>query len=794
MKKIALFSDGTANSASNPNKTNVWRAYRALDCSGDSDQIAYYDNGVGTSSFTPTAIIGLAFGWGLASNVREIYGYLCRTYDPEDEIYGFGFSRGAFTMRVVVGLIASEGIIDRSKIRDNAEMDRWIAAAYKKFRRENFDPSMLSFLLRPLGKLITDTWHRLHRRRLYGAEKNISCPTGACEDYLVKFVGVWDTVDAYGLPIDELTRAWDKVIWPLTAKDNALSSRVERACHALALDEQRESFEPMLWDETTGDTNRLKQVWFPGVHANVGGGYPDDSLAYAPLKWILDESGLTYIRQIRREFDDQVDNNGPLYDSRGGIGNLYRYAPRDLERIYTERDMGLNQWIKSKKAQSASDSNSLSRDNKIKPKIHWSVFDRIRKSGDAYAPINLPKEYDVVDKNGGLVNFEPAELSLSEPFETPVQAAERRRQQTVVWNKVWARKLLYFVTLVALVVFICYPQIAAIKANGEPTGLAAFFEPILGTAGLGISAIPELIGKIPGLGFAAGWANRYQSFPFAFAIGLIGIGILLLWSMKINTALKGEMRSNWRHLVSPDKSSNSAGHMSKQVSSFRTQFAEFLLGPLYKNTVVTTIRRTLETGAVVVLLLLVIASCNRLILAVGDGFGALCTATPAISNPAFGEVFEFDPKNPCFNTGLELQKGKNYSIKFKVSENWSDANITADANGWRPNAAPAFISLATPIRRHLFADWYQPIARIDNKLFDRYPLVNSKLKSESKVVAEDKIKMQFKARRSGYLYLYVNDAVLLSPNMKTKGLEFYSNNIGTADVTVVELMEDAISK
>ena len=90
-KKIVLFSDGTGNSSSMAHKTNVWRAYQALDRRPGSRQIAFYDNGVGTSPFRPLALLGLAFGFGLARNVKEIYRFVCRTYREGDEIYGFGF-------------------------------------------------------------------------------------------------------------------------------------------------------------------------------------------------------------------------------------------------------------------------------------------------------------------------------------------------------------------------------------------------------------------------------------------------------------------------------------------------------------------------------------------------------------------------------------------------------------------------------------------------------------------------------------------------------------------------------
>ena len=113
-KNIILLSDGTGNSASKLFKTNVWRLYQALDLSESGQtkkQIAYYDDGVGTASFKPLAILGGAFGWGLKRNVLDLYTALCRHYEPGDNIYCFGFSRGAFTIRVLIGLINNQGLV-----------------------------------------------------------------------------------------------------------------------------------------------------------------------------------------------------------------------------------------------------------------------------------------------------------------------------------------------------------------------------------------------------------------------------------------------------------------------------------------------------------------------------------------------------------------------------------------------------------------------------------------------------------------------------------------------------------
>jgi uncharacterized protein (DUF2235 family) len=110
-RNIVLFSDGTGNSASKLFRTNVWRAYQAVDLA-DPIKLTFYDEGVGTSPLRPLAMIGGAIGLGLGKNVRDLYAFVCRTYRPGDKIYAFGFSRGAFTIRVLMGLILHQGIVE----------------------------------------------------------------------------------------------------------------------------------------------------------------------------------------------------------------------------------------------------------------------------------------------------------------------------------------------------------------------------------------------------------------------------------------------------------------------------------------------------------------------------------------------------------------------------------------------------------------------------------------------------------------------------------------------------------
>lgn len=797
MKKIVLFSDGTGNSAASPHKTNVWRAYQALDRSPGRNQIAFYDNGVGTSSFTPTALLGLAFGVGLARNVKQIYGFLCRTYEDGDEIYGFGFSRGAFTMRVAVALIASQGIIDRKVAKNDRDLDRLVATAYRNFRQKSFSPSLLSFFLRPVRDQLFRVWNTVLGRAPYDPGKNLRYEEEDAEPTtLIKFLGVWDTVDAYGLPIDEFTRAWDKVVWPLTADDRNLSRRVERACQALAIDEQRQSFEPMLWNEEgaaggpTIDDEKLSQVWFPGVHADVGGGYPDDALASVSLNWILDQSakndGLIYIAHERQRYSDSAHSHGPMHDSRRGIGNLYRYAPRNLERLCAEAKPGLANWLKgilNKLSMVTLDVNKNEMEI-AKPKIHHSVFERLKQSGDAYAPINIPKTYALVDATGAVIDVE-ATGSVARLLPEDADAARNRRtRQSYVWNKVWARRVLYILTLAAILSFVTFPYWPGSITDKGLKSIAGWLDPLLGAFGVVIRAIPSLVGKIPGLSIAETWAMKFDEFPFIFSIGILIIGLLFIASWKVNAALKDEMRANWHHVT------GRGNPPPTSVGALRVFFARILESQTYADWVRRPVRIGLEAMAITVFLLILVAVCSRLVFGAADGIGIFCASVPKVPELMPGETFEFtfDPADPCLATGRRVTRGGKYRIELDITENWTDDfwfSGTLDANLNGLASPPFYAYLLIPIRRHLFSGWYQPIARLDNELFARYALENRK--AEQNEDQENKyrtLEMDFIAQRSGQLYVYVNDTVLFTPTFVKS---FYGRNTGMARGTVTAL-------
>ncbi len=241
-------------------------------------------------------VIGLALGFGVKRNVLTLYKFLCRNYwhdetdnTRHDKIWMFGFSRGAFTIRVLAGLIDSQGLVS---CRTEAELEQNAVAAYRAYRAEAFK-TQIPWVCG--GRWIRDRlmsfWRSLTGGASYSEIQQRTLDEGR-RHVPIHFIGVWDTVVAYGLPIDELTIAVDKWVWPMKFRETSLLKNVRHGRHALSLDDERRTFHPVPWCEVTEGTmarkaevpdDRLLQVWFPGMHADVGGGYPDDGLAYVPL-------------------------------------------------------------------------------------------------------------------------------------------------------------------------------------------------------------------------------------------------------------------------------------------------------------------------------------------------------------------------------------------------------------------------------------------------------------------------------------------------------------------------------
>lgn len=362
-KNIVLCCDGTNNEITG-DSTNVLRLFRTL--IRDERQIAYYDAGVGTLA-DPAAItrtrklisrkLDSALGLTVHENFCEAYRFLARTYQPDDRIFLFGFSRGAYTLRALAGAIHFLGLV-------RPELEGLASLAWAVYADD--DQSL------PVGQRFGGG------RRFRKAFSVDPSPT-------LHFVGVWDTVSSFGF-------FWNFRTLPFTANNPS----IVHARHALAMDERRGAFDANLFrPESVAQHASFKQVWFAGVHSDVGGGYPEKegTLSKVLLIWMLREAvahGLLTdpAAEARYLSDPQrfpADPLGPIHDSVQGVWKCAEWLPRKVWND-TQRKMT---WVAPNFGQR--------RSIKDPAVLHRSVIDRMTDPGADYHPPNLPANYTIED-------------------------------------------------------------------------------------------------------------------------------------------------------------------------------------------------------------------------------------------------------------------------------------------------------------------------------------------------------------------------------------------------------------
>jgi uncharacterized protein (DUF2235 family) len=357
-KRIAVFLDGTWNNVDS--NTNVWRL-RSLVAEHDSsgkEQRVYYHAGVGTNRWEK--VRGGIIGHGLEGEVLLAYRWLVENYDNQDDIFIFGFSRGAYTARSLAGLIATCGLLQPgAPLSVNQVYDRYRACEPPIWKLEY--QRWQGQTLAPKDARLLDYSHRVP----------------------IKMIGVCDTVGALGIPfgnVPGLSRSSFQFL------NTNLSVIYENAFHALAIDEHRKAFQPTLWTrfkpavpdpEPHGSAHaqKVEQRWFVGAHANVGGGYVDDDLPQIPLEWLKAKSealGLAFRFPITLRGGEQ---QGPVTDSFAAFAyGLYRFVR--LNRRYY-RTVGADEHPVSKGTSKP-----------INETIDASVFERWR-SDASYRPPSL---------------------------------------------------------------------------------------------------------------------------------------------------------------------------------------------------------------------------------------------------------------------------------------------------------------------------------------------------------------------------------------------------------------------
>lgn len=256
-KNIVICYDGT-NAEYGSHNTNVVKTFEAI--IRDDNQIAFYDPGVGTFSFFGRTIgrkigilLGMLFGYGIRRNIEDGYEYLMNTYQTGDRVYIFGFSRGAYTARALAGMLHQFGVLQKG----SKNLIPYVSKMYfKKARRKNLSV-------------------------IKEFKKTFAHP---CDPYMI---GLWDTVGALG---PNLSKKFP---------DLKLNPDIKYGFQAISIDEKRKPFNVVLWDETSKTKDQvIEQVWFSGVHSEVGGGCSknDCSLSDIAFAWMMDKASGCYLK------------------------------------------------------------------------------------------------------------------------------------------------------------------------------------------------------------------------------------------------------------------------------------------------------------------------------------------------------------------------------------------------------------------------------------------------------------------------------------------------------------------
>ena len=318
-KRLIICCDGTWNEpdekvdqdpTDEPEPTNVLKIARGIapaDGKGIT-QVVYYDAGVGTQGFFDK-YIGGAFGRGLSENIRQTYRFIANNYVEGDELFLFGFSRGAFTVRSLAGFIGAVGLLEKHDLNRVPE-------AFAYYRN------------RPEKRASSPQERRLNKRLTSPPRTPIP----------IKFIGVWDTVGALGIPLTLRSAGRRRKV---NFHDTQLGEDVEHAYHALAVDEKRRPFKPTLWywkvPGGPGKNQTIEQVWFAGVHSNIGGSYRNTGLSDIALKWMARKA-----KRIGLQFTQPFDDFLNQYWDKAEEGRLEDSYSRWYRKYF--REIGPNQF------------------------------------------------------------------------------------------------------------------------------------------------------------------------------------------------------------------------------------------------------------------------------------------------------------------------------------------------------------------------------------------------------------------------------------------------------------------
>lgn len=743
---IVLCSDGTGNTVLKGRGTNVFKLYEAIDHNWtETDpakppihgQIAFYDDGVGTENLKWLRVLTGAVGIGVRRNVKCLYTQLARVYQPGDQIYLFGFSRGAYTVRMLAGLIAECGIPHTAAMA-NGELPRCAAAAIevqrnwfvrqwftRQRRRQAFVRSRHAEVKQQVKQALADFWKKFPVWLPDGIDANTpgfhqkTIPADANDPHRgvrIRMIGVWDTVDAYGFPIDEVADFWDRFIYPYRFPDTYLSPLVDHACHALAIDDERLTFAPVLWQARRQNSPevdpRIEQVWFAGAHANVGGGYVKHGLSLISLDWMIakaEEQGLQFLPALRQDYRNQKDVNEMLYDSRSGFGAFYRYLPRDI--LALSEEAGIE-----------------------RPTIHRSVLERIEARTDEYAPANIPEKYRI----------EP-----DEPAPAETDADGRICKLEIVQDIVWWRRVFYYllVTWTLGFVFFCWWHKTDQQTPdlGAWTGHSRFLHALLNPA-LNVAAwlTPSY--------FESG-VNALRHYPTCTFLFLASFLVVFTISASLVNKARNHSFVAWRSSL---PSLHGRARRSDLHRTWWIRLAHWARHWRGTEIIGSTSRRILPVFTILgLLIVLVSVVASWLVPAASVALNPRAPDAEELRDPK-ERVIEFDTGNSLQATPVILVRGEQYRITVASHSPWKDKGLDATPDGVIQESLGQ--KCVAWLRRDPNQPWFRLLGSLGPDAATTFPIgFHTVIRPE----------------RTARLYLFTNDV-----------FGFYHNNQGTAEIRI----------
>jgi hypothetical protein len=383
-----------------------------------------------------------------------------------------------------------------------------------------------------------------------------------------------------------------------------------------------------------------------------------------------------------------------------------------------------------------------------RPKIHESVFKRIVAARDDYAPIVLPKTYDIVAGNGTIID------NGNNPYEHTTQAAARCADQERVWNRVWFRRVLYFSTVGVTLAIVLTPLLFKGVAIGDIDRRSGAITAAIHLAG---TFLPEMLRPI---------TTFWEGHPVVFAALAVFLVVLFVLGTIMQRSIADGMRGLWDgilrkgpHEVDAPVFPSDPLYRIRSHRAYR-EFCEFMSQHVFPL--------VFGLAALAVVVLLVVGTVNRAAFAAESVAGWTCTEVTHDRLVEDGAPVRlvFDNTQLCQSTDVLLTSGTTYDVTIELSPDWRDAQNEADLTGVTSAQRPWVYVVALPFRRMLTRDWFVPVARIGRKSAEYHTLATPTT--------------QVVPRQSGHLYLFVNDAIGVRPWRNV----FYDNNHGTATVTV----------